>query len=64
MPSMKNDFTTREILEETLIFLDVKISDLTKEFLYLQLFSVTKKQHMIKISSIYDIFEKKYYEVL
>lgn len=42
MPSIKNDYTTREILEEALVFLDVKISDITKEFLYLQLFSVTK----------------------
>ena len=32
---MENDYTTKEILEETFVFLDVKLSDETKDFLYL-----------------------------
>lgn len=61
---MQNDYTTKEILEEAFVFLDIKLSDESKDFLYLQLFGATKNPNLIRISSIQDMFNKKYYEVL
>ena len=49
---MQNDYTTKEILEEAFVFLDIKLSDESKDFLYLQLFGATKNPNLIRISSI------------